>query len=257
MLGASVIGLSFSPGAASAGDAAGASPIPVPRRQVLDRVKIDSGLNPIIYDRVVPPSFSAPAVPPKPDAVPQRGQPAPAEEKQSVVLFLFATVYDHEFTVLRWSWEGREYQAVSNMDFNYLTGLGMIETEDRVFSLLMGLANESREQFQARRQTALQQGWPAEALQRLPSPPPAAVPRPAYWLVSPDPAVPVASGALAGIDALHRYFEANKAALIAAFERWQAEQAARELEAPAAPPPPKETVIQFWPVKSRVYPTNR
>ena len=133
----------------------GTNQLPVPRLQVLDRVKIDSGLNPIIYDRVAPPSWPAQAVLPQPDAVPQRGQPAPAEEKQSVVRFLFATVYDHEFTVLRGSWAGREYQAVSNMDFNYLTGLGMIEAEDCVFSLLMGLANESREQLQARRQTAL------------------------------------------------------------------------------------------------------
>lgn len=246
-LGAIVIGLAFAPCAAPAGDETASRPLPLPSLQVLDRVKIDSGPTAIIYDRVAPPPLLAPAVLQAPAKAAPPERPAVIKEKESDALFLSATVYDREFTVLRWSWEGHAYQAVSNIDFNYLAGLVTIETADSVFTVLMGLGNESREQLDSQRQNGLL---------GIASPPPVSVPRPACWLVFPDPATPVSAAALAGIDALHRYFEANKAALVAAFDQRQADQAARERAAETAPPPPKETVIRFWPVKSRVYPVN-
>jgi len=157
----------------------------------------------VTYDRVVPPPSPAPSALLTP-AVAAPPEPPPAiQEKKSEVLFLSATVYGHEFTWVRWFRDGREFQAVSNVDFNHLAGVGTVETPDSVFTVLMSLGNESREQLDALKQELLQDDWPAENRSRLPSPPPVWMPRPAYWLVYPGAADPVPPAGVAGMDALH------------------------------------------------------
>jgi hypothetical protein len=51
--------------------------------------------------------------------------------------------------------------------------------------------------------------------------------------------------------ALHAYFEANREALVLRHAQREAERAARELaERDAPPPPPRQAVIQFWPLSA-------
>ncbi len=71
--------------------------------------------------------------------------------KKSQMLFLFVTVFDRGVTVLHWCAGGREFRALSNIDFNYLTTLGQIETEDTVYGLMLAIGNEPIEALDAER----------------------------------------------------------------------------------------------------------
>ena len=65
-------------------------------------------------------------------------------EPQSV--FVSATVYDHQRTLLRWHPNGRpeaEMTAWSNIDFNHLCGISEYMYNGRRFSLMMGIGDES------------------------------------------------------------------------------------------------------------------
>jgi hypothetical protein len=57
------------------------------------------------------------------------------------------------------------------------------------------------------------------------------------------------------LDALHLYYDAHRAALIEKSTKLAAERAARAAAERVQAAEPKRTVINFWPVKSRTYPT--
>jgi hypothetical protein len=61
-------------------------------------------------------------------------------------LLLSATVFDRQVTLLRWSHEGEEYEAVSGADFNFLTGFSSVKKGDKRFSMLMMGGNSTRNQ---------------------------------------------------------------------------------------------------------------
>jgi len=61
---------------------------------------------------------------------------------------------------------------------------------------------------------------------------------------------------LQGLDALQVYFEANKNALVQAYSVQQAQFAAEQLQLKLNPPVRPNTVINYWPIKSSVYPTG-
>lgn len=161
--------------------------------------------------------------------------------KHQVVVALSATVYDRQFTLLRGFGKDGGFRAVSNVDFHFLAGLGWIETGDTLFSLIMGLGNETAE--------ALAMGEPrltehvAVARAQLPSD------RAAYLVI--DGALPAELGA--ALDALHGHFDAHRESLVAAFHERQAAQAAREREARENPPPPRDSVIRFWAGRNSIY----
>ena len=124
------------------------TPTDIPFR-VIEQTQINRGDHKIILNRVAPP-----VLPEKRAAVPQTTAPLSTEamqtalrqeRKKSAVLFLSATVYDRQVTLLRWFGEGGEIRAFSNIDFNFLAGLGQIETDDTVYAIFMGLGNETRE----------------------------------------------------------------------------------------------------------------
>ena len=127
---------------------------PIPQTQtniqfrVLEQTQINLGDRKLILNRVAPPILPearALATPPLQPLSAEAAQTAlRRESKKSAVLFLSATVYNREVTQLRWFGESGECRAFSNIDFNLLSGLGVIETEYAVYSVLMGLGNESR-----------------------------------------------------------------------------------------------------------------
>ena len=223
---------------------------PVINLKVIEGVEVKLPNRSIIYQRVEPP-----AVPPKPvrrlvTAPPTPEQTALAEaraKKKFEVLMIFATVYDHRVTGLCWWSENRAYHAWSNVDFNYLAGHGEIETEDAVYLLIMGLGNESAESIAAA-------GWTWR--KELPSPERFNPARAEYFLSTTkgDPEPP--PEALAAINSLHRYYDANRTSIADEYTQREAARIAREKALKESPPAPKDTVINFWPKKSRVYPTG-
>ncbi|MEI8108790.1 MAG: hypothetical protein WCI46_13335, partial [Verrucomicrobiota bacterium] len=243
------------------------SPVrPTLNLKVLDSVVVKFPGHSIFYQRVAPPTAPAARAPvTAPVAkVLSLAESAAAEaraNKKSEALMLSATIYDRQVTELRWRSGNRDYHVWSNINFNYLAGLGEIETEDCVYFLIMGLGNEARESVAEWNRFApewerlaaaegLAGQWATKAVPDLAKFPAGR----STYLLSGDPP---ADDSLTALDALHRYFDANRLRLIADSAEREANRIAREQWTKEHPPTPQDTVINFWPKKSRNYPTGK
>ena len=231
---------------------------PVLNLKVLESVEVKFPDRSIFYQHVVPPVPPVPGPPaPAPAVKPLSPEQIAAQEarakKKFEVLMIFATVYDHRVTELRWSVGNRQYRAWSNIDFNYLAGHGKIETADSVYLIIMGLGNDSTEAIEAANQDAAARGstWRKE----LPAADRFSSQRSEYRLADAGKETPPPA-ALAPLDALHTYYDANREHLAEEYLRHEAERTAREQWLKEHPPKPQDTVIRFWPKKSRNYPTT-
>ena len=234
--------------------------------QVLEGVEVKFPGRSIIYQRVIPPAAAAARVPvavpvEKPLALAESVAAEARAQKKSAVLMLSATVYDRQVTELRWRSGDRDYRAWSNVDFNYLAGLGEIETADCVCLLIMGLGNEAREALaegadpvaageRLAAAQSLAEQWAGKGVPDLAKFPAG---RSTYLLSGEAPA----DDSLAALDALHRYFDTHRLRLIADYTQREATRSAREQWLKEHPPVPQDTVINFWPKKSNNYPTGK
>jgi hypothetical protein len=102
----------------------------------------------VTFKRVVPP-VEAPAPVPVQQPIMTAAEAARVqrrEQKESSFLSVSASVQADGRTVLRW-WptNGDEgLQAVSNVDFRFLAGIGSFETEKCVYSLFMGIGPDEK-----------------------------------------------------------------------------------------------------------------
>lgn len=236
--------------------------VPKIKFHVLERRKINLADRSIILNRVAPPDLPKP--PPTPTPLPtQTAEQIAAYEaelktqKKYELLCISATVYDHQVTALRWSDEKGSYLAYSNIDFMNFEGQGAFETSDTIYDLVMiGVGDDSRDQILAYNRSIT----PAEAAEGItPMDVPPSVTefsrtRSEYVVVD-DPANPISNEACAGIDAMHIYYDANKEKLMADHAKMLSARLAQEAWNKEHPPIPKDTVVNFWPVKSTVYPT--
>jgi len=239
---------------------------PVFELKVLESIEVKFPGRSVFYQRVAPPT-APPARTPAPTPVVQPlslAESAAAEaraKKKSDVLMLSATVYDHRVTELRWRSGNRQYRAWSNIDFNYLAGHTEIETDNIVYFLIMGLGNETRESVAEWNRFApewerlaaadgLAGQWETKAVPDLAKFPAGR----STYLLSGDPP---ADDSLAALDALHRYYDANRIQFVADYAKREAERTAHEQWLKEHPPAPQDTIINFWPKKSRNYPTGK
>ena len=224
--------------------------------KVIEGVEVKLSDRSIFYNRIAPPP--KPQRTPAPVPIPLTPEQTTAAEarakKKFEVLMIFATIYDHRLTELRWFADNREYRAWSNIDFNLFSGQGEIETADSIYTLIMGIAEDSVEGVDAENQRAASLGWTQR--KELPAAGQFSQTRAEYFLEStgsdPEPSME----ALAPIDALHTYHDANRTRLADESFQREAARIAQELRPKEHPPVPKDTVIHFWPKKSRVYPTT-
>ena len=234
--------------------------------KVLESVEVKFPDHSIFYQRVAPPAAPAlrtPVSTPVPQVL-SLAESAAAEAraaKKSAVLMLSATVYDRQVTELRWQAGGRQYRAWSNIDFSYFAGKGEIETTDCVYFLIMGLGHETRESVAEWNRFApewerlaaaegLVGQWATKAVPDLAKFPAG---RSTYLLTGEAPA----DDSLAALDALHRYFDAHRLQLIANYGKREVQRTAREQWLKEHPSVPQDTIINFWPKKSRNYPTGK
>lgn len=132
------------------------SPPPPPPPKVLPEFKIISTeeipmeKRKLIVNRVENPGFPDPTPPPPVPVDPAaleafknspEYQAMQERSENTAHLFLSATVVDHRATLLRWWDKGKEYQAWSNVDFNYLTGFASFSKGDRHFVTFMGVGD--------------------------------------------------------------------------------------------------------------------
>ena len=204
--------------------------------QVLERTVIKRGDHSIIYQRIAPPP---PAVPSAPAPVPVAKALSPQEleaqqrreAKQHAVIFFSATVLDQRVTELRWSDEGKEYRAFSNIDFRYFSGTGEIETADVVYTLMLALESGTAETLAERTRE-----FPQVAL--LPA-------NRAAWALA-DGSGQTNTTVMTALDAIHPYYDAHREAMIRAYGEREAAKAEAERQLREHPPARKDTVINYW-----------
>ncbi len=201
--------------------------------QILDQKRVYFGQHSVTLNRVETPVFPAPV--PTPTPAPTPASPLPVfQPALNQELFFSATVYDHQFTVLRWFDGDRGLAVVSNLDFNYFTTYAF-------FDIFMALDNESS--TNADPTTA---AWLAQARASLP----ANAPR--YVVVSGT----ATADDIQQLDALNAYVVANSSNIVQAYQQQQALDAAQALQLKLHPPVRPNTVINYWPIKSSIYLTG-
>lgn len=231
-------------------------------KKVLSTTEINLGERSIIYQRVEPPKETVPVEVGQPTVIPTRtaaemaAMIAQAQRLVRVTLSLSCTVYETGVTEVRWSHEGAEYRVLSSVDFNQVRSVTDFEADGRRYSAFLGIGNAMSASTLARLQASGAK-FPASMLRPAPALPADVLSDIAKnggsrYVVISAPTKPDAA-AYEGIDALHRYFDAHKAELIAAWQQSEAERIAHEQWLKDHPPVPQDTVIQFWPKSGSRY----
>jgi len=210
--------------------------------QVIESQEVDLGNRSIIFNLVEPPVLAEPVV--ETPAVEQLSATAQAAmearaAKKQVMLEFSATVYDQQFTELRWTHKGQEYRAFSNIDFNHLRVVEQFETTDTAFTLVLGIGDEST------------QGMTALDRAKLPLLSQFNTTKAEFKLPKEGPGV--TAEAIEGLTALHRYYAANKQTIVDAFNAEQTKQAQYTQWLKEHPPVAKDTVINFWPEQNNYF----
>ncbi len=219
--------------------------------KVLEAVQVKYPDHTVFYQRIEPPApqprtAAAPVQKVKPATREETAAAERREKKTAKVLMLSATVYDHRLTELSWRFDGQEIRAWSNADFNLFTGHSEFETEDTIYTLFMALGNEEAQSLVAAQARATAEGWNPPRKQS-----PSERRRAEYSLVA-DSKKP-SPEALAPLDALHHTYEENYISLAKEHTQREAVRAAQAQSLKDHPAVPQDTIIQFWPKKSRTY----
>ena len=245
---------------ASANNSSAGSPSADPLRvgkKILDRHEVDFGSHTITYDRLETPRLKPV---PTPTPVLRRMEPVPTAaeleemrkmaEKRFASVFLQCTLFNKEFTEVEWNEEGVNLAFLTTANFQYLSQLSDFDTGTSECSFLMGWGEGDRAEFEVMNRVYAMgrvagrkpRSWPASLIQQQKR-----TGKSAWQLVSTGPVPPEV---LKVIEALHTYYDANAAKLAADFRRREAEQAAHELWLKNNPPIPRDTTVEYFPIRS-------
>ena len=220
--------------------------------KVIDSKKVHAGDHVITLNRVVPPVLPTPT--PTPVSIPT---PLTADQLRAIqaweakahkLIMLEATVYDHQTTEVRWYDAGRQsIVAFSNIDFSCLSGIANIETSDTVYEYwIMILDNETSASLQG---DPTSQALLANARRRLPQLQTSPDSKSSYFVSQSTNLVSGTNDGIAALNALHSYYDANHATLIANYQKRTADYAAQQQYLKDHPPIPPNTVTNFWRIK--------
>lgn len=221
--------------------------------RILDSQTVDLGSRFITYNRVATPELKpTPAPTPVVEVVvaTELEEIAPWGAKRDVSAFLSCTIYDKQFTVVEWQEDGQWVRFLSTINFHYLRGLSGFETANSYYSFFMMPGDSSREEFEEWRQFLARNSfgfqpspsWPFALLRQQEQ-----TGKSVWQLLS---AEPVSGEVLRTIEDLHRYFDINREGLIRSYEEREAVRLAQEKWLQENPPTPKNTVVEFFPIRS-------
>ncbi len=217
---------------------------------VINSKTVQEGNHTVTYNRVAPlPSsavFPATANGSATSAVNQGSQALQqlqAQQQHTLVsLLLSATVFNHQVTQFSWNYNGVTYQGYSNIDLTLFAGDTEFSVGNTTYSFLINATGVGANPIT---------GAPV-AVPSIPELPALTATQSAYVVVTTN-GVTIPDEAVAPIEALHDYFDANRSAIAAAAAQRQADAAAQAQWVKDHPPVPQNTVINFWPIKSTVY----
>jgi hypothetical protein len=127
------------------------------------------------------------------------------------------------------------------LDFNYLSGLGVLETADTSYMLFIGLGNDTRA-------AAAAKNIQVPALSQFDS-------THSQYVIVQDGSKPPTAESSKGVADILAYFDANKQQMIDGYNQRVADQAAQAQWLLAHPPVPQNTIINIWPIPGAKQPT--
>ena len=189
-----------------------------------------------------------PALPPDDPAVLARMAEFRAKYRETQLVFVSATVYDHSRTYLRCYPSGgghrKEICGWSNLDFNHFCGFATYQVkgadgETRQYGLMMGIGNENPQH----RSELLAKHGREYIAPEIPNLPDLATGGPAFIVTEADPADPEAMELLQG---MHDLYKVEGARMEVAYHARLKAYEERKAFLIAHPPKPKDVTIQFW-----------
>lgn len=194
------------------------------------------GENRMVVRRIEPPPQPANKIPLPISSIKTRATtilvPTDGREWKSMSPF-FITVYADHFSEIRW----RDFTVWSETDFSALPAFGNIEAEQTTYSWF-ALVSE-RPEIAA---------IPTEVVESFSG-------ATGYTVLTPNEAE-VPEELLAEMDLLHLHYLAHEKKYQAERQRAKTLQTARERYLQENPPEPKDDVLNFWPIRSNLYPTT-
>ena len=152
-----------------------------------------------------------------------------------------ATVYDHRVTLLRWSHDGEEFSAWSNVDWNHLGGVVSFEGRGKEYAMTLLSSNVSLRKLKQQRRKGEKVSIP-----EIPKLPRLAKRGARYMIIKGDEAN---DGAMGFIEAVHDLYDAEKVRLVRAYHERERNRIIRERKEAASrnnPPPKKDAIINYW-----------
>jgi len=225
--------------------------------RVLDSQEVDLGPRSITYNRVATPVLKPTPVPTPvvvtPEATPtadELEEMRRLESKRYAYAFLSCTVYDNQFTEVEWYEDGQWVSFLTTINFHYLSPWSDFETADSLYSIFMGLGDCSRADFEGTREAFIGENtfgfhprpWPFGLLQRQQQ-----TGKSSWQITAKSPA---SKEVMQAIDDLHRYFDANRDDLLREYKEIEAARLAQEQWLKEHPPVPKDSVVEFFPIRS-------
>ncbi len=229
----------------------------LPATRILDSLEVDLGNRSIFLNRIEPPVLK-PWVKPSVEAADSTVVYVPsaeelAEEKRFAALRyewmnVEAAVYVDRGTEVRvWTEQG-EVVALSSIDFRLFDWLFHFEAEGTFYSLFCMSYSWTKEELAEWRREDPTSEWPVD----YPTFPQEKDGMSRFEVLA-APVGKAGEAALEAMEALHAYHDANRKALVDAFAlREEARLVLEEQEAArkANPEPPKDTVINYFPIRS-------
>jgi len=221
---------------------------PAPR--ILDSQEVDLGDHKITYNRIEAPKLKPEAA--EPVFVPPKPVPMTAQEKEELrkweakiqySAFFSVTVYDGQFSEVRWWDDGQENAVWSNVNFLHFGPLRELETETAFYTVMLWGGETTSEDVRASNAEAKS---PSELTALPPKElPPLSKAGPKWMAVG-----KLSDAAERAMEDFHEYYHLHGAAMAKEYNRRVAEGKAHEEWVKAHPPVPPDTTVNFFPIRS-------
>ena len=176
------------------------------------------------------------------------------EVPETRTIHLSITVFDHQASELVWRDGQESHTAISNIDFNHLSPIGGFKQDGiswRFFCFVENIDSEKSREFESRAREAGH-----DAMARIaPDISMLDADQPDYAVYA-DDADQIPDAMIEALNALHAHYAIHGPRLEAQWKRAQTLNAARRAWHEANPPVPRDTITNFWPVRSKRHATQ-
>jgi len=225
--------------------------------KILDSQEVDMGDHKITYNRVETPKLKPEPI--KVAPVPVEPVLMTAEEEAELRKweakfqyspFLGVTVFDGQFSEVRWWDEGQENVIWSNINFLHFAPFGDLETDTAYYWIMLWGWETTTAEVKAMNAAA-------QSSEELTPLPPATLPplgkAGPRWMA----AGPLSENAKRAMNDFHEYYRLHGPEMAADYTRREEEAKAHEEWLKAHPPIPPDTVVNFFPIRSTAFKTIR